>query len=140
MIQFLIRLFGGSWIRAAIAGAVVLSTIAGGWAVYHAVYERGYNKAVSEYQAQRLQEIERAVAEARKKWEESAEVARIVLERERDITETTNALNKKIPGAVASSPCNRVGPDVLRLLNNAILAADPRGDAPSPAGSASRVP
>lgn len=133
-------LVGGVTFRAVAAAAVTVSIAAGSWALYHTIWEKGYDAAVAKYQAAKLQEIEEAVAAARKTWEESAAVADEVLENERKLAEVSDALRNQVPGVVASAPCSRVGPDFLRLFNDAVTGSGAGSEAPSPAGTAPRMP
>ena len=115
-------------------GLLAAAVVSGAAVLHHKVWQSGYDKAVSELKADQLEAIERAVADARREWERSNEVANAVLEKERALREVTNDLTKQIPKAVAGSECSHLGPDFLRVFNAAT-----KGEG-SDAGSAASAP
>lgn len=126
---FLISLLRGKSLRYVIIGLLCFSVAVGGYVVFNKIWTAGYDTAQVEYQKQLLAETQKAVAEAKIQWARSAKVAAAILEKERQTNEDVNNVIDKIPAAVINSGCDRVGPDVLRLFNEAINpdrnAADP---------------
>jgi len=135
---FLINLLRGKSLRYVIIAAMAFSVAVGGWVVYNKIWNAGYESATHEYQKQLFIETQKAVDEARKNWELSAEAAAALFEKERDIQEDIDNVTNQIPDVTSSSDCLHLGPDVLRLFNESIRP-DTRSDAPFTGGTAAGV-
>lgn len=93
-------------------------------------WKAGYNAA----QAKAAVAYEKQIEAARLEWERASEVAREQILNEQRIAQRTQAINAAIPAAVEGVPaeCRDLGPDVMRLFNDAIDS----GGASNVAGSA----
>lgn len=139
MPAILISLFTGKSLRYIIVALMLFSAGVGGWVIYNKIWDAGYETATHEYQKQLFVETQKAVEEARKNWELSAEAAAALLDKERKTNEVITDVIKEIPDAVDSSDCTHLGADVLRLFNESIRP-DTRSDAPYSGGPVEGVP
>ncbi len=133
---FLLTLLKGKSLRYLLLALMFLSVGVGAYVIYNKIWSDGYTTARTEYQVQLLEETQRAVALARIEWAASEAVAAELLEKERRTNEVINDVISKIPDAVSSSGCDRLGDDVLRLFNRAIEG----GGADSSGGISPGVP
>jgi len=136
---FLIGLLRGKSLRYIIIALMAFSIAVGGYVVYNKIWAAGYDEAIHEYQKQLFIETQKAVEEARKNWELSAQAAAVLLDAERKRNEVTVNVIKEIPEAIAGSDCTHLGPDVLWLFNKSIRPTG-RGNASSSGSAAKGMP
>lgn len=119
----------------AFAYAAILSLVLGAvWTAYNKVWTAGYNSAQLELQEETIKAANAAVEHARKQWEASAAAAESQIIVEEKIVEKIRVIEKEIPVVVegVAPKCRDLGPDVLRLFNDAINATgDQRKDPPA---------
>lgn len=108
-----------------IGGLVILASL---WAIYHSIYQSGYDDAIQEQQNIILQETEKAVAQAKVKW--AAELARVEKEHQSELAraKTTDKVKTDIKRVTeyvdritVKAECDELGRDVVGVLSQASI-------------------
>lgn len=121
------------WAYVALAGVLVAFST---WA-YGAIYDAGFNTAIIQAQEAAILRQNAAIAEARADWAASQEIGATQILIEEKIVEVTRDVIKEVPVVVEriveiTPECADLGPDFLRVFNDAIRAGSgPGPDAPS---------
>lgn len=109
------------------------------------VYDQGYDAALVEQFEVQQEAIADALRDARIQWELSAEVATDNIIIEEKIVERIKIVEREVPKIVervVAAECRDLGPDIQRVFNDAITAANAGqgSNAADPAESADPVP
>jgi len=110
----------------AILGAITALLAFAKWA-HGEIYQAGYNDAELRWQAAQQQAINDAVAEARRNTALAYAAAMENIEREVEIVERVRVVEREVPKIVERvvvPECRDLGPDIQRVWNDAIRAAN----------------
>jgi hypothetical protein len=100
---------------------------------YSRVYRAGYNAAIIVQQQIAIKRQNVAIVEARLEWEATAAAAEVEIRIEERIVERIRVVEREIPVVVeriveVTPECNDLGPEFLRVYNDAIRASHNRDD------------
>ena len=115
------------WAYLAIIGIVV----GAGSMAASKIHKAGYNRAVSEMQADAIEKQNAAIEVARLQWEATREEAEVVIVIEEKIVEKIRVVIKEVPKIVEKfivAECRDLGPEYAGLLNSAVRASNSRSD------------
>ena len=109
-----------------ILGAITAVLAFAKWA-HGEVYEAGYNAAELKWRTAQQQAIDDALRDARTEWQASVEAAEENIRVETVIEERIRVVEKEVPKIVErviQPECRDLGPDIQRMYNDAIRAAN----------------
>lgn len=95
------------------------------------IHKAGYNKAVSEMQADAIEQQNAAIEAARLEWEATRAEAEVVIIIEEKIVEKIRVVTKEIPKIVekfVQVGCRDLGLEYAGVLNAAVRASNSRSD------------
>lgn len=120
-----------------ILGAITAVLAFAKWA-HGEIYSAGYNAAELKWRDAQAEAIADAVADARTEWQITLDAAEENIRVETVIEERIRVVEKEVPKIVERTvqlACRDLGPDIQRVYNDAIAAANnhPGSDAATPA-------
>lgn len=98
------------------------------------IYDAGYDKAIAEQKDQAILDQNKAIADAKREWEETREAAEAQIVVEEKIVEVIREVEREVPRIVekiveVKPECRDLGPDYAGLLNAAVRASNGDGNA-----------
>ena len=111
--------------------AIIVIVVGAAGTAVNKIHKSGYNKAVSEMQADAIEKQNTAIEAARLEWEATREAAEVVIVIEEKIVERIRVITKEVPKIVErfiESECRDLGPEYAGLLNAAVRASNSRSD------------
>ncbi len=115
------------WAYLALAVILIAALTAG----IRYIDKNGYNRAVSEMQADAIERQNTAIEAARLEWEATREEAEVVIVIEEKIVEKIRVVIKEVPKIVekfVQLECRDLGLEYAGLLNSAVRASNSRSD------------